>query len=98
VSATNVAQPRVSQGSATVSGMGHLLGHARVSTTDQQPHLQVDALERAGCDRVFVETASAPRPTGPSSHRSWTSFAPATPWSSGSWTASAGGKQVSAAW
>jgi DNA invertase Pin-like site-specific DNA recombinase len=31
--------------------MGHLLGYARVSvsTTDQQPQLQVDALERAGC-------------------------------------------------
>ena len=29
--------------------MGHLLGNARVSTSDQQPHLQVDALERAGC-------------------------------------------------
>jgi DNA invertase Pin-like site-specific DNA recombinase len=38
--------------------MGHLLGYARVSTTDQQPHLQVDALEQAGCYRVFTETAS----------------------------------------
>jgi DNA invertase Pin-like site-specific DNA recombinase len=38
--------------------MGHLLGYARVSTTDQQPRLQVDALERAGCYRVFTETAS----------------------------------------
>jgi hypothetical protein len=26
--------------------MGHLLGYARVSTTDQDPHLKVDALER----------------------------------------------------
>jgi DNA invertase Pin-like site-specific DNA recombinase len=45
--------------------MGHLLGYARVSTTDQQPHLQVDALDRAGCYRVFTETssgASADRP------------------------------------
>jgi DNA invertase Pin-like site-specific DNA recombinase len=58
VSAINVAEPAVSQGSATVIGMGHLLGYARVSTTDQQPHLQVDALERAGCYRVFTETAS----------------------------------------
>jgi DNA invertase Pin-like site-specific DNA recombinase len=41
--------------------MGHLLGYARVSTTDQQPHLQVDALERAGCYRVFTETASTER-------------------------------------
>jgi DNA invertase Pin-like site-specific DNA recombinase len=38
--------------------MGHLLGYARVSTTDQQPQLQVDALQRAGCYRVFTETAS----------------------------------------
>jgi DNA invertase Pin-like site-specific DNA recombinase len=38
--------------------MGHLLGNARVSTGDQQPHLQVDALKRAGCYRVFTETAS----------------------------------------
>jgi DNA invertase Pin-like site-specific DNA recombinase len=46
--------------------MGHLLGYARVSTTDQHPQLQVDALERAGCYRVFTETASgasADRPT-----------------------------------
>jgi DNA invertase Pin-like site-specific DNA recombinase len=41
--------------------MGHLLGYARVSTTDQQPQLQVDALEHAGCYRVFTETASGAR-------------------------------------
>ena len=34
--------------------MGHLLGDARVSTSDQQPHLQVDALELAGCYRVLI--------------------------------------------
>jgi hypothetical protein len=61
----NVAQPALSQGSATVSGMGHLLDYARVSTTDQHPQLQVDALERAGCYRVFVETASGARPDRP---------------------------------
>src|ERR671919_922476 len=38
--------------------MGHMLGYARVSTTDQPPQLQVDALEHAGCYRVFTETAS----------------------------------------
>jgi DNA invertase Pin-like site-specific DNA recombinase len=54
----NVALPALSQGSATVTGMGRLLGYARVSTADQQPHLQVDALERAGCYRVFTKTAS----------------------------------------
>jgi DNA invertase Pin-like site-specific DNA recombinase len=65
VSAINVVQPALSQGYATVSGMGHLLGYARVSTTDQQPHLQVDALTAAGCYRVFVETASGARTDRP---------------------------------
>ncbi|MBU8539465.1 recombinase family protein [Falsiroseomonas tokyonensis] len=38
-----------------------LLGYARVST-DQQTHaLQLDALRGAGCERVFIETASGTR-------------------------------------
>jgi DNA invertase Pin-like site-specific DNA recombinase len=41
--------------------MGHLLGYARASTADQQPQLQVDASERAGCYRVFTGTASGAR-------------------------------------
>lgn len=35
-----------------------LIGYARVSTQDQNPELQVDALRRAGCDRLYVEKAS----------------------------------------
>ncbi|WNB84718.1 recombinase family protein [Cellulomonas sp. ATA003] len=38
--------------------MGHLLGYARVSTIDQDATLQIDALNRAGCYRVFVDTNS----------------------------------------
>ena len=38
--------------------VGHLLGYARVSTTDQDASLQVDALTKAGCYRVFVDTGS----------------------------------------
>jgi DNA invertase Pin-like site-specific DNA recombinase len=45
--------------------MGHLLGYARVSTTDQQPQLQVDALQDAACYRVFTETASGARTDRP---------------------------------
>jgi DNA invertase Pin-like site-specific DNA recombinase len=45
--------------------MGHLLGYARVSTTGQQPQLQVDALTAAGCYRVFTETASGARTDRP---------------------------------
>jgi DNA invertase Pin-like site-specific DNA recombinase len=45
--------------------MSHLLGYARASTTDQQPHLQVDALTAAGCYRVFTETASGARTDRP---------------------------------
>jgi hypothetical protein len=44
---------------------GHLLGYARVSTTDQQPHLQDDALTAAGCYRVVTENASGARTDRP---------------------------------
>jgi DNA invertase Pin-like site-specific DNA recombinase len=37
--------------------MAHLIGYARVSTDDQTMDLQLDALEQAGCARVFRETA-----------------------------------------
>jgi hypothetical protein len=58
--------------------MGHLLGDARVSTTDQHPQLQVDAPSAPAATRYFTETASGAR-SDPPSPRSWTSSAPATP-------------------
>ena len=61
MSEINVAQPPLSHGSATLPAVGHLLGCARVSTTDQHPQLQIDALTAAGCHRVFTETASGAR-------------------------------------
>jgi DNA invertase Pin-like site-specific DNA recombinase len=65
VSEINVAQPALSQGSATVERISHLLGYARVSTTDQQPHLQIDNLQHAGCYRAFTEAASGTRADRP---------------------------------
>src|SRR3546814_6373012 len=38
-----------------------LIGYARVSTPDQKLSLQHDALERAGCERVFDDQASGAR-------------------------------------
>ena len=45
-------------GIATVAGMGHAFGYARVSTGDQDARLQHDALAAAGCYKVFTDTAS----------------------------------------
>ena len=32
-----------------------LIGYARISTTDQNPEAQTDALTAAGCERTFVD-------------------------------------------
>lgn len=38
--------------------MTYLVGYARVSTTDQDPALQIDALTGAGCQRIFTDRVS----------------------------------------
>ncbi|HRB46544.1 MAG TPA: recombinase family protein [Nitrosomonas sp.] len=35
-----------------------LIGYARVSTLDQNPQLQIEALNEAGCKKIFTEKIS----------------------------------------
>jgi len=52
------------------------VGYARVSTSEKDCPLQTDALTAAGCDRVFVETASGMKRDRPELHAALSALRP----------------------
>ncbi len=67
-----------------------LVGYARVPTRDQHPQAQTDALSAAGCTKTFTDHAARTLAQRPALEQALNYLRPATPWSSPSWTGSAG--------
>lgn len=70
-------------------------GYARVSTDDQDPAAQIDALRAAGCDPIFVEHASGATMQRPEWHACNRGLGKGTPSRSFASTASGDPSQTS---
>ena len=64
------------------------IGYARVSTIEQNPDLQEDALKAAGCEKVYTDKTGGTRAERPGLERAWPICDPAISSWSGSSTAS----------
>ena len=42
-----------------------IIGYARVCSTDQNCDYQIDELTKSGCEKIFIEKASAKTKDGP---------------------------------
>ncbi len=62
---TEISVPAIALSIGLWDDWGMLVGYARVSTQDQTLDLQRDALEGAGCERVFTDTISGARAERP---------------------------------
>jgi DNA invertase Pin-like site-specific DNA recombinase len=70
--------------------VGQLIGYARVSTASQDLALQRDALERAGCDRIYDDMGSGSIRHRPELDACLDYLRAGTRWLSGGWIGWAG--------
>jgi len=69
---------------------GQRVGYARISSASQNLDGQTDALNAAGCEKVFSDTASGKLAERPELALCLGTCAPGTRWWCGGWTAWAG--------
>lgn len=63
-----------------------LIGYVRVSTNDQNTDLQRNALNCAGCERIFEDKISGTKSDRPGLKKLLRHYRQETLWLSGSWT------------